>query len=71
MAGGKLGYCGSLWQGLASTIWGEALRAEPLLAMGVWFQVWEREVTSGLAMLYMGKASRPGGLPPLLSLQPP
>lgn len=25
---------GSLWQGLASTIWGEALRAEPLLAVG-------------------------------------
>ena len=42
--------CGSLWQGLASTIWGEALRAEPLLAVEGWFQVWEREMASGPAM---------------------
>lgn len=44
---------GGLWQGLASTIWGEALRAEPLLAVGVVPGVGE-EVTSGLTMFYNG-----------------
>lgn len=43
MAREKLGYLGKgLWQGLASTIWGRALRAGPLLAVGVVPGVGER-----------------------------
>lgn len=43
---------GSLLAGTSQHYLGEALRAEPLLAVGAWFQVWEREVTSGLTMFY-------------------
>lgn len=38
-------------------LWGS--REPSREGVGEWFRVWEKEVTSGLAMLYKGKPSRP------------